>query len=77
MGGVRDDEIVFPEDSERQWRAYLQDFRATAWPMFEENGFTFPQAFMVWQLQKMDTTMWQLIEAFADDDGPTYGTGTA
>lgn len=45
----REEAINFPEDEEIAWREYLIDFRARIWPMFEEQGFTFPQAFASWR----------------------------
>ena len=54
----REEAVNFPEDEEIEWREYLTDFRARIWPMFEEQGFSFPQAFSAWRnemlIAKMD-----------------------
>lgn len=42
------DNLNFTEKAEHSWRAYLKSFKEEAWPMYEEYGFTFAEAFDAW-----------------------------
>lgn len=45
----REETVGFPEDEEISWRQYFVDWRATVWPMFEAQGFTFVEAITFWR----------------------------
>jgi len=57
----REDAIDFAEVDEEDWRQYLAEFREKVWPMFEEQGFTFPQAYAVWRQEQVITRLVELI----------------
>jgi hypothetical protein len=53
----RDELIDFCESDEQEWRQYFTEFREKVFPMFEEMGFTFQQAFVVWRQEQVITTL--------------------
>jgi hypothetical protein len=54
------DGLVFPEDSERSWRSYMNDFVDGVYPLFQQHGFTIPEAFTVWQLNRINNNITDL-----------------
>lgn len=63
------DEVLFDEDTERSWRAYLGEFRETVWPVMQEYGFTsFDAAFQSWILNRTGNSIDALLEHLTDAD---------
>jgi hypothetical protein len=57
MTDERESLIGFPEVDEVHWRRYFKEFRDGVFPMFEEQGFTFPEALLAWRLEQVITQM--------------------
>lgn len=57
-----DDGLEFSEEHERSWRAYLRDFKDNVYPIFEPYGFTLPEAFLAWQMNRVNNNVSQLGE---------------
>jgi hypothetical protein len=56
------DGLTFPEADERSWRAYLADFKENVFPVFEQYGFTLPEAFLAWQMNRVNNNVSSLAE---------------
>lgn len=53
MPPEREEAIGFKESEEVEWREYLHDFRATVYPMFQREGFTYVEAIMFWRQEML------------------------
>lgn len=49
--------LEFDEDIERSWRGYLADFKTEVYPIFARFGFTLPEAFLAWQLNRVNNNV--------------------
>jgi hypothetical protein len=61
-----EDALEFSERNERSWRAYLRAFQSDVFPMFAEFGFTMPQAYAVWEINRLKNMVNDLLEKFDD-----------
>jgi hypothetical protein len=57
-----DDGLTFDEESERSWRRYLNDFKTEVYPVFAPFGFTLPEAFLAWQMNRVNNNVSSLSE---------------
>ncbi|HEX9430575.1 MAG TPA: hypothetical protein VF944_09375 [Candidatus Bathyarchaeia archaeon] len=58
-----DEELIgIDEASEIEWRNYFIEFREKIWPMFQEQGFTFPEAYLCWRMEQVTTRLTELKE---------------
>lgn len=66
--GEREESVGFEESEEVDWRQYFNDFRQLIWPMFEAEGFTFPQAITMWRQEILVSEIRRLREALTEND---------
>lgn len=57
--------LLFTEENERNWREYLAEFKESVFPIFEPYGFTFPQAFTVWTMNRVNNNVGVVADHFS------------
>jgi hypothetical protein len=58
--------VEFTEDVEVSHREYLAEFKEKVWPVFEPYGFTFPEAYNYWALNKLHNAVDKLCSVLDD-----------
>lgn len=55
------------EESEIKWMAVLAAFNKDIWPMFQRQGYTRAEAFMIWQLNAIKNAIYSVQETLLDE----------
>lgn len=58
-----EDLLEFSENAERNWRQYLTEFRDSVYPVFAPHGFTLPEAFLAWMMNKLNNNIGTLADS--------------
>lgn len=56
-------ELLFDEETEASWLGYMRQFRDDVYPLvFKQFGFSLPEAFLAWQMNRVHNAVDKLID---------------
>lgn len=69
MSQAEQEPLLDDEKQEIMWVDYLKQFRDDVYPLFQQSGFSLPEAFSCWQMNRVNNSIHKLIEYFEEEDG--------
>ena len=65
---IVEDYFGMNEEGEIKWMAVLTAFNLDVWPMFQRQGYTKAEAFMIWQLNVIKNAIYSVQNILLDED---------